>query len=423
MSLLSVKFWASRRALLAALLCAQLIAGFVAVVAVGPSAGSATDDDHTDTVFRSAHAGSCLTWQPEPPQRPAFVQCNSPHLFEVVNSLSGDAGDADIETCAVSGRRYLGPHYDPNSKFTYGLLRSVGSGPGPRLSLCGLQLPGPNGQQLPFRGLVAEQDQSRVWPPGTCLGADMKGGQTGLVPVDCAEPHSVEAVGPVDLSAHFHDGPAPSDTEQEAVLRPACMKMATAYLAPKTLYASDLTLNYGPIAPSSWSAGSHQALCALASRTPGPLTGTVKSPGGASVAPAAATPRPVALPSPVTTATTVAPTSNAPTTAAAPAAVPSTAASSPSSSAAASSVATAASAASSSSAASVPQTADAPTTSVTDTPVPPAAPAAPVDNPAQAPQAPQAEPVPPADPAGPPSHVLEIPGLAPITLPWAPPPL
>lgn len=418
MSLLSVQFWASRRALLAALLCAQLIAGFVAVAAVGPSAGSAADDDHTDTVFRSAHAGSCLTWQPEPPQRPAFVQCNNPHLFEVVNSLSGDAGDADIETCAVSGRRYLGPHYDPNGRFAYGLLRSVGSGSGPRLSLCGLQLPGPNGQQLPFRGLVAEQDQSRVWPPGTCLGADMKGGQAGLVPVDCAEPHSVEAVGTVDLSAHFHDGPVPSDAEQEAVLRPACLTMTTAYLAPKTLYASDLTLNYRPIGPSSWSAGSHQALCALASRTPGPLTGSVKSPGSASAVPAAVTPRAVALPSPVTTATTVAPTSNAPTTAAAPAAEPSTAAASPSSSSVASSAASSAS----SSAASVTQTAEAPTASVTDTTVPPAAPASPVDNPAHAPQAPPAEPAPPADPAGP-SHVLEIPGMAPITFPWAPPPL
>ncbi|BBX85722.1 septum formation family protein [Mycolicibacterium aubagnense] len=414
MNLLSVTFWASRRALLAAVLCAQLIAGLVAVAAVGPSAGSATDDDHTATVFRSAHAGNCLTWQPEPPQRPAFVQCSSPHLFEVVNSVEGDG---DQESCAVSGRRYLGPHYDPNGRFAYGLLRSVGSGSGPRLALCGLQLPGPNGQQLPFRGLVAEQDQSRVWPPGTCLGADMKGGQTGLVPVDCAEPHSVEAVGPIDLSAHFHDGPAPSDAAQEAVLRPACMTMATAYLAPKTLYANDLTLNYRPIGPSSWAAGSRQVLCALASRTPGPLTGSVKAPGGASAAHAAATPHPVALPSPVTTATTVAPTSNAPTTAAAPAAAPSTAASSPASSS--SSAVASPSSASSSSAA---QNAEATSTSVTDTTVPPAAPASPVDNPAHAPQAPPAEPAAPADPAGP-SHVLEIPGMAPITFPWAPPPL
>ncbi len=420
MSLLSVTFWASRRALLAALLCAQLIAGLVAVTTVGPSAGSTTDDDHTDTVFRSAHAGSCLTWQPEPPQRPTFVQCNSPHLFEVVNSVEGDG---DQESCAVSGRRYLGPHYDPNGRFAYGLLRSVEAGSGPRLSLCGLQLPGPNGQQLPFRGLVAEQDQSRVWPPGTCLGADMKGGQAGLVPVDCAEPHSVEAVGPIDLSAHFHDGPAPSDAEQEAVLRPACMTMTTAYLAPKTLSASDLTLNYRPIGPSSWSAGSHQALCALASRTPGPLTGSVKSPGGASAVPAAVTPRPVALPSPVTTATTVAPTSNAPTTAAAPAAAPSAAASPASSSSSSSASASAASSSpASSSPASVAQTSEAPSSSATDTTVPPAAPASPVDNPAHVPQAPPAEPAPPADPAGP-SHVLEIPGMAPITFPWAPPPL
>ncbi|MGX9670050.1 septum formation family protein [Mycobacterium sp. HM-7] len=409
MSVLSVKTWASRRALLAALLCAQLIAGVVTVAAVGPSAGGATEDDHTEAVFRSAHAGSCLTWQPEPPQRPAFVQCSSPHLFEVVNSVQGDG---DQESCAVSGRRYLGSHYDPNGRFAYGLLRSVssdGSGAGSRIALCGLQLPGPNGQQLPFRGQVAEQDQSRVWPPGTCLGADMKGGQTGLVPVDCAEPHSVEAVGPIDLGAHFHDGAPPSDAEQEAVLRPACVTMTTAYLAPKTLSASDLSLNYRPIGPASWSAGSHQVLCGVASRTPGPLTGSVKSPGAPSAAPVPVAPRPVA-PSPVTTATTtatnVAPTSNTPTTVAAPAVAPSTEAA-PSSS---------------SSSSAVTPTAEAPSPAATDTPVPPAAPASPVDNPAHVPQAPPAEPAAPAEPA-PPSHVLEIPGMAPITLPWAPPPL
>ena len=50
MSVLSVKFWTQRRALLAALLCAQLIAGVVTVAAVSPSAGGATDDDHTDAV-------------------------------------------------------------------------------------------------------------------------------------------------------------------------------------------------------------------------------------------------------------------------------------------------------------------------------------------------------------------------------------
>ena len=109
MSVLSVKFGTQRRALLAALLCAQLIAGVVTVAAVGPSAGGATDDDHTDAVFRSAHAGSCLTWQPEPPQRPAFVQCSSPHLFEVVNAvpfgLTGSIWTRDLNTAHRAARR------------------------------------------------------------------------------------------------------------------------------------------------------------------------------------------------------------------------------------------------------------------------------------------------------------------------------
>lgn len=409
MSLQSITSWASRRALLAALLCAQVIAGVVTVAAVGSSSGAATDADHTNAVFRSAHAGSCLTWQPEPPQRPAFVQCSTPHLFEVVNSVEGDG---DQESCAVSGRRYLGTRYDPNGRFAYGLLRSVGpEGSGGRISLCGLQLPGPNGQQLPFRGLVAEQDQSRVWAPGTCLGADMKGGQTGLVPVDCDEPHSVEVVGPIDLGAHFHDAAAPSDAEQEAVLRPACVTMAAAYLAPKTLSSTDLTLNHRPIGPASWAAGSRQVLCSLAPRTPGPMTGSIKAPAAAPAAapvvaaapaPVAVTPaapRPVAAPAPVTTATTVAPTTNAQATVAAVA--PSTAAST----APPSSVAS--------------QAAEATSAPVTDTPAPPASP---VENPVHAPQAPPVEQAPPAE-APPPAHVFEIPGMAPIILPWPKPPL
>ncbi|MUL63364.1 hypothetical protein BOO86_02705 [Mycobacterium sp. CBMA 234] len=419
MALQSIASWASRRNLLAALLCALLIGGVVTVAAGGPSPGK-SDDDPTDAVFRSAHAGSCLAWQPEPPQRPAFVQCSSPHLFEVVNALSGDAGDGDIETCAVSGRRYLGQHYDPNGRFAYGLLRSVSSdssGSGSRVALCGLQLPGVNGQQLPFRGQVAELDQSRVWPPGTCLGVDAKGGQSGLVPVDCAEPHSVEAVGPIDLGAHFHGGP-PSDAEQDAVLHPACAALTTAYLEPKTLLSSDLAMNYRPIGPASWSAGSHEVQCALAPRTPGPMTGSLKSPSAAPATAAAVAPHPVAPPPPappappVTTATTVAPTTVAPTSTAAPTVAPSTPASTASSSASAPAPASSSSPPSSS------QTVDAPSSSATDSPAPPA-PASPADGPHN----PQASPTDTPPPVDGPTHVLQVPGLPDITLPWAPPPL
>ena len=43
---------------------------------------------------------------------------------------------------------------------------------GERRLLCGLQLQGPNNQQLVFKGKVADVDQSKVWPAGTCLGID-----------------------------------------------------------------------------------------------------------------------------------------------------------------------------------------------------------------------------------------------------------
>ncbi|MDR3659455.1 MAG: septum formation family protein [Mycobacterium sp.] len=381
----------SRRILLAMLLCAVLVGGVVAVANGSSTSGPVADTDHVDSVFHSAHSGSCLAWQPDTSPRPSFVQCSKPHLFEVVNVVDGDG---DQEACAVSVRRYLGPRYDPNSRFTASLLKQTGpenSGASSRKSLCGLQLAGLHNQPLPFRGLVAEQDQSRVWPPGTCLPDP-----AGAIPIECAEPHAVEVVGPVDLSEHFHEGP-PSDAEQEPVLLAACTTMAAAYLAPKTLRTTDLTLHYRPISGVSWSAGSRQTLCALAARSPGQLTGSAKSYQGAPApaAPVSEPPHPW-VPSPTMTTTSEATT--------APSVAPSTAAST-----AAPEPQTSSSAQSSSVQSSASQTAGAPSTSATETNTPP-----------------QNPPAPPADPASPadaqPSNVVQVPGLPDVTLPFLPPP-
>ncbi len=56
--------------------------------------------------------------------------------------------------------------------------------------LCGLQLPGPNNQQLSFQGKIADVDQSKVWSAGTCLGIDPATNQPTDIPVDCAAPHA-----------------------------------------------------------------------------------------------------------------------------------------------------------------------------------------------------------------------------------------
>ena len=80
---------------------------------------------------------------------------------------------------------------------------------GERRMLCGLQLPGPNNQQLAFQGKVAEIDQSKVWPAGTCLGIDPATNQPTDIPVDCAAPHAMEVTGSVNLAEKFPAGLPP----------------------------------------------------------------------------------------------------------------------------------------------------------------------------------------------------------------------
>ena len=60
-----------------------------------------------------------------------------------------------MEPCQLAVRDYLGSHFDPNSKFTSSVLwagDAQGSKTDDRNLLCGLQLPGPDGRPIPFKG-------------------------------------------------------------------------------------------------------------------------------------------------------------------------------------------------------------------------------------------------------------------------------
>ncbi len=59
----------------------------------------------------------------------------------------------------------------------------------------------PNNQQLAF-ARVADIDQSKVWPAGTCLG-NMPPPTSRSTPVDCAAPHAMEVSGTVNLAERF----------------------------------------------------------------------------------------------------------------------------------------------------------------------------------------------------------------------------
>jgi predicted heme/steroid binding protein len=285
---------ATRRALLLTALGGLLIAGLVtAIPAVGTGPGRLAgyiDNDpvpstgaKSEAAFTRATSGNCLMWPDITPEAASIVNCADDHRFEVAESVdmrtfpgaeygpsAAPPSPARIqqitqEQCEPAVRHYLGVKYDPNSKFTVSMLwsgdRSWRQG-GDRRMLCGLQLPGPSNQQVAFKGKVADVDQSKVWPTGTCLGIDPATNQPFDAPVDCGAPHAMEVTGTVNLAEKF-PATLPTDVEQDGFIKDSCTKMTDAYLAPVKLRSTTLTLIYPTLALPSWSAGSHEVACSI----------------------------------------------------------------------------------------------------------------------------------------------------------------
>ncbi|HEV7854753.1 MAG TPA: septum formation family protein, partial [Mycobacterium sp.] len=270
----------TRRALLLTALGGLLIAGVLTALprGEGPSTpGAITLGLRGAETFSKAKSGDCLNWPERNPDGAQVVDCKSEHRFEVAESVdmqtfpgSEYGPDAEPpspsriqqisqEQCQVAVRRYLGGRFDPNSRFTVSMMWSGDKAwrqSGERRMLCGLQLPGANNSQLAFQGKIAEVDQSKVWPAGTCLGIDPSTNQPTDIPVDCAGPHAMEVTGAVNVAEKF---PArlPPEPDQDAFIKDACTRMTDAYLAPIQLRSTTLTLIYSTLSLPSWSAGSH----------------------------------------------------------------------------------------------------------------------------------------------------------------------
>ena len=133
---------------------------------------------------------------------------------------------------------------------------------GERRMLCGLQLPGAGNEQIAFKGKVADVDQSKIWPDGTCLGIDPSTNQPTDIPIDCAAPHAMEVTGTVNLLAKFPDA-LPPEPEQDGFIKDSCTRLTDAYLAPVQLRSTTLTLIYSTLSLPSWSAGSRQVACSI----------------------------------------------------------------------------------------------------------------------------------------------------------------
>lgn len=284
----SLQATSTRRALLLTALGGLLIAGLITALprsegANGLTASAISLGPRGNDTINHAQAGHCLNWPDRTPDAAEIVDCKEEHRFEVAETVdmrmfpgseygpnAAPPSAARIqqisqEQCTAAVRRYLGAKYDPNSKFTISMLWSGDKAwrqSGERRMLCGLQLPGPNNQQLAFKGKVADIDQSKVWPAGTCLGIDPTTNQPTDIPVDCAAPHAMEVTGAVNLAERFPGG-LPPEPEQDAYIKDTCTTMTDAYLAPVKLRDTTLTLIYSTISLPSWSAGSHQVSCSI----------------------------------------------------------------------------------------------------------------------------------------------------------------
>jgi hypothetical protein len=397
---------ANRRGLLTLVLIGLILGGVIQMATSTPERErtASTGESRADVVFSNAKIGTCLNWPADAPDKPSFVWCTDDHMFEVAKPV--DMTNFG-EPCQLAVRHYLGARYDPTSKFTIGVIwpgDAVGAPSGQRNLLCGLQLLGPGGRPIPFKGKIADLDQSRVWPVGTCLGIDETTHESTGMPVDCSSSHALEVAGAVNLAERFPGG-FPAESDQQAFLAESCTRAADAYLAPRTLKARGLASNFDTVSPESWAAGSRQVSCTVgAKRDNGwaPLIGSARGPLPADLPPASPAEPPPPPPPPPPTSTpdeppppvyeeSLVPLPPVPT-------APPTTTAGPS-----------------------------PTTATTTatSPLPPPGGEGPLPGPP-----PGTPPSPPSSPPGaepsteqtPQPGVIEVPGLAPITLPWVAPP-
>jgi predicted heme/steroid binding protein len=284
----SLQATSTRRALLLTALGGLLIAGLITALpgkdgSNGLTASTISLGPRGNDTFNHANSGDCLNWPERTPDSAQIVDCKDEHRFEVAESVdmrtfpgteygpgaqppsAARIQQISQEQCSVAVKRYLGARFDPNSRFTVSMLWSGEKAwrqSGERRMLCGLQLPGPNNQQIAFKGKVADVDQSKVWPAGTCLGIDPTTNQPTDIPVDCAAPHAMEVTGAVNLAEKFPTA-LPPEPDQDTFIKDACTRMTDAYLAPIQLRSTTLTLIYSTVSLPSWSAGSHQVSCSI----------------------------------------------------------------------------------------------------------------------------------------------------------------
>ena len=126
--------------------------------------------------------------------------------------------------------------------------------------LCGVMVQDAEGMSVETTGLTAEQDQSRVYEPDTCV--QVQGRSTRVVP--CTEDHTWQVTHQVDLGKIFKGEKWPDIKRQNDALNKICTEQAENYMGgEENLYQSTLTPFWTTQPEESWATGSRQANCAL----------------------------------------------------------------------------------------------------------------------------------------------------------------
>lgn len=231
------------------------------------------------SIAANAAVGTCVTWTKSDESDLREVDCGQQHLFEVTGTAdisgsypSGAAMPAiptwqrvTQSSCASSATAYLGK-LDPNGRYMISALLPTKSqwDDDDRSLRCGLQSSTPLGQPLSTAGTAKGQDQSGVYPVGTCLALN---GKVPGGPTSCGSQHAYEIVGIVDLHAKFPTG-YPSSDQQASQLGQLCKTAANNYTNDFNLDTNHLTITWNTIKQESWAAGSYKTNCEIAKPLP-----------------------------------------------------------------------------------------------------------------------------------------------------------
>ncbi|MFR9752724.1 septum formation family protein [Nocardia sp. 004] len=250
-----------------------------------------------DKELSAAAMGDCLSWS-KPDRSDLFeVNCSNEHKFEVAaeidlsrypgkefgpGSRAPDvlrATELKEEHCVPAVQKYLGGRFDPQGKYLVQLMYPSQEAwkHGDRTLHCGLQGATKTGTTPLTTGSATEQDQSKVYEPGVCLGINQN---LPTDPVDCAQPHAVEIVSTIDLGTRFDSTPPPKE-EQDKFMNEECTRTAPDYLGgPDVIRDKTLTMFFDYIDARSWMAGSHKLNCMIGKGTDregfAPIVGSAK---------------------------------------------------------------------------------------------------------------------------------------------------